>query len=76
MIKVRLGSNATVKDVIADPEDNVKKILEDNGVDYSSATVTLDSVPLDVAGMNKSLKDLGVVEKCILASTVKHSAGR
>lgn len=71
MVKVTVITAAGRKSDIFEETKTPKDILDYFDVDYSVATNSLDGVKLDVAGMNKSLRDLGVGKECRLSSIVK-----
>lgn len=71
MIKVTVITTAGKKTDIFEENKTPKDILQHFDIDYEAATNTLDGVKLDVAGMNKSLRDLGITKDCRLSSIVK-----
>ena len=71
MTKVTLITAAGRKSDIFEETKTPKEILEYFDVDYAVATNSLDGVRLDIAGMNKSLRELGVGKECRLSSIVK-----
>ena len=73
MINVIIGTNVTRTTVIVTPDTIIKDILSANDVDYSTKQVHLDGVLLDVEGMNKSLEDFGITDKCMLIAATKTS---
>lgn len=75
MIEVNLGTNAGGSTVIVPASYTVKEVLEENNIDYTGATITLDGCPLDPSGLNRSLEGHGIKDKCFIAATVKQVAG-
>lgn len=71
MIKCTVITAAGRKTDIFEDTKTPKDILEYFDVDYSVATNSLDGVRLDTAGMNRSLRDLGITKDCRLSSIVK-----
>ena len=71
MIKCTVITAAGRKTDIFEETKTPKDILEYFDVDYSVATNSLDGVRLDTAGMNRSLRDLGITKDCRLSSIVK-----
>lgn len=71
MIKVEVLTTAGRKSDMFEEHITPKEILERFEVDYSVATNSLDGVRLGIADMNKSLKELGVGDKCRISSIVK-----
>lgn len=71
MVKITLITNAGKKTVIANETDTLRSVYEKNDVNYGSCTNTIDSVPLKVGDLNKTLAELGVGETCRMSSIVK-----
>jgi hypothetical protein len=71
MIQVTVGTNTDRKRIIDDGNTSIRKILEDNDVQYATATVHLDGIPLSNDKMDKTLGELGITEKCYLLAVVK-----
>ena len=71
MVKITLITNAGRKTVIASETKTLREIYEENDVNYDSCTNTIDSVPLRVGDLGKTLGELGVGETCRMSSIVK-----
>lgn len=72
MIQVTIGKNTGApRTVMATPDQTPRKILEENNVEYSRATVTIDGSPLKAGEMDKTFGDLGITEKCYLFAVTK-----
>lgn len=71
MIKCTVITAGGRKSDIFEETKTPKEILDYFDVDYSAATNSLDGARLDSAGMNKSLRDLGITKDCRLSSIVK-----
>lgn len=71
MVKITLITNAGRKTVIASEDKTLRKIYEENEVNYDSCTNTIDSVPLRIGDLDKTLRELGVGETCRMSSIVK-----
>lgn len=71
MVKITLITNAGRKTVIASEAKTLREVYEENDVNYDSCTNTIDSVPLRVGDLNKTLRELGVGETCRMSSIVK-----
>ena len=71
MINVIVGTttNRTRKNYTG--ETTLRTILEDNNVDYSVSQVMLDGANISASDMDRTLTDLGKVEKCSLIAVVK-----
>ena len=71
MVKVNLLTTGGRKSDMFAEHQTPREILEYFGVDYASATNTIDGVRLGIGDMDKSLKDLGVGAECRISSIVK-----
>jgi hypothetical protein len=71
MINVIVGTttNRTRKNYAG--TTTLREILEDNAVDYSVSQVMLDGANISASDMDRTLSDLGKVEKCSLIAVVK-----
>lgn len=71
MIRVTVGTNTTRKNVIVEESTTLRRVLEDNNVDYSRANVNLDGASLNPGDMDKSFATLGITESCFLIASIK-----
>jgi hypothetical protein len=71
MIRVTVGTNTSRKNVIVDENTTLRKVLEDNEIDYSRANVNLDGASLNPGDMDKSFATLGITETCFLIASIK-----
>lgn len=71
MIKVSVGIAPNREDVMVDPNTTLRKVFEDNGVDYASGSPTLDGSTLKAGDLDKTFTELGVTERCFLLVTRK-----
>lgn len=71
MIQVIVGNNMGRKNVIVDENTTLKKVLEENNVDYTVGMTSLDGATLGAGELNKTFAELGVTEKCYLLNVVK-----
>lgn len=71
MIRVTVGTNTSRKNVIVDESTTLRKVLEDNEIDYSRANVNLDGASLNPGDMDKSFATLGITETCFLIASIK-----
>jgi hypothetical protein len=71
MIQVTVGTNTSRTKVVASGDKTPKQILDQAGVNYSTATVHLDGASLTAKQMNQSLTELGITESCYLIAVVK-----
>ena len=58
-IAVKLSNNMTRKDLMVTSNTSVRKILEDNAIDYSRSGISLDTAPISGADLDKTLAQLG-----------------
>lgn len=70
-IRVTIGTNTNRKNVIVDASTTLRKVLEDNEIDYSRANVNLDGASLNPGDMDKSFATLGITESCFLIASIK-----
>lgn len=70
-IKVTVGTNTSRKSVIVDANTTLRRVLEDNEIDYSRANVNLDGASLNPGDMDKSFTTLGITESCFLIASIK-----
>lgn len=71
IIKLRIGTNTKRTNVNVPDDFTPKKALEQEGVDYSTATVSLDGCPLSPKDMNSTFAALGITESAHLIATIK-----
>ena len=71
MITVKVGSNTTRKTAVVPSDTTLRKALDDNGVNYSTAAVHLDGVPLNHGDLDKTFEDMGITSNCYLLAVVK-----
>lgn len=67
MVRVTLVTNNPKKVILAEETKTVKQILEDNDVTYGNAATMLDGAVLNAGEINRTLKDLGVVDKVVIS---------
>lgn len=71
VVKVTLITNGGKKTDTVSDSTTIRQIYEKNGVNYDSCTNTVDSVPLRIGDLDKSLRDLGCGESVRMSSIVK-----
>lgn len=71
MLKVCVGNNLSRQSVIVDENTTLRKVLEDNGVDYTIGMTSLDGSTLGAGELDKTFADFGITEKCYLLNIVK-----
>ena len=58
-IIVKLSNNMSRKEIPVPADTTVRKILEDNSVDYSRAGVSVDTAPISGPQLDMTLNQLG-----------------
>ena len=76
MIQVTVGSTTNRTKKLYPAATTVRAILEDNDIDYGVATVMIDGANIQSDEMDKTLEQLGKVEKCMLIAVVKAEAAK
>lgn len=76
MIRVTVGANVNRKTVNCDENMSLRALLEQEGVDYTKGSMTLDGATLPAGALDKTFADFGVNgqpghEKCFLLSIQK-----
>lgn len=71
MINVKVGNNMSRTSVIVADNTSIRKILEDNDVQYATATLYLDGCTLQPGDMDKTLADFNITDTCYLVAVVK-----
>ena len=71
MIKVFVGNNINRKAVLVDETSSLRKVLEDNQIDYSIGITTLDGATLGAGELDKTFAEFGITEQCYLLNTAK-----
>lgn len=71
VVKVTLVTNGGKKNDIVPDTMTLRQIYEKNDVNYASCTNTVDSVPVRIGDLDKSLHELGCGETVRISSIVK-----
>lgn len=71
MVKVTVGTNTKRNSVVVDGDTKLKKVLQDEGIDYSRGTIHLDGATIKPGDLDKTFNDLGITETAYLISVVK-----
>lgn len=71
MINVTIGNNLKRSNIIVSENTTIRKALEDNGIDYTRGTTSLDGATLAAGQMDQTFAQMGVTEKCYLLNVVK-----
>ena len=71
MIKVFVGNNLNRTPVMVTEETTLRKVLEDNHIDYSIGMTSLDGATLQAGDLDKTFKEFNVKETCYLLNTAK-----
>jgi hypothetical protein len=76
MIQVTIGTNTNRKKVTVDPNSTIRKVLDDNNINYSVATLHMDGATLQPGDIDKTFADFGITESCYLIAVVKADNAR
>lgn len=71
MINVTVGTTTSRNKKLYPSGTTVRSILEDQSVDYAVSTIMIDGANITSSDMDKTLADLGKVEKCMIIAVVK-----
>lgn len=71
MIRVIVGTSTERQEGNYTPDTTIRHILEDKGIDYSVAQIMMDGASLKPGDMDKTLSEMNVIDKCMLAAVVK-----
>lgn len=71
MIRVTVGNNVNRENVTVNNETTLRALLEQQGIDYSRGSCTLDGSTLKAGDLDKTFADFGITEKAFLMQIVK-----
>ena len=71
MTKVTLSTVDSRNSLIVEDSKTVKEILQENGVNFSTASVMIDGMTLTPDRLRQSLTELGATGECTIATVVK-----
>lgn len=71
MVKVTVTTVDDRQVVMAPESSTVREVLDNNGINYSHATLMIDGIILNAQTVNCTLDELKAGEECIIAVTVK-----
>ena len=71
MINVKVGNNMNRTSVMVPDNTTLRTILEDNNVNYATATLYLDGCTLEPGSLDKTLADYNITDTCYLVAVVK-----
>lgn len=71
MTKVTIAAPDNRKTVMVSDDKSVKDILDENGINYSRASVIVDGCMLTPAQLRQTLTELGATGTCTIAVCVK-----
>lgn len=71
MIQVKLTTNDLRTTVIVPKTQTIRKVLEDNNINYANTPIMLDGTTLTPGSFDKTFAEIGITERCILAAVVK-----
>lgn len=70
MIQVRIGNTTETRSVIVSRDKSLREAFDENGIDYSVATVYLDGCTIQPGDLDKSFDGLGLGDSCTLMAIV------
>lgn len=70
MIQVRIGNTTETKTVVVEKTKTLKEAFDDNGIDYSVATIYLNGCTINPGDLNKSFEDNGIGDSCTLMAII------
>lgn len=71
MIQIKITTNTVRKNIIVEENKTIREVLEENEIIYNNVPVYLDGTPLGFGDHDKTLKELGIKEKCLLSVVQK-----
>jgi hypothetical protein len=71
IVNVKVGTNLNRTTVMVASDTTIRKILEDNGINYETSTVYLDGINLKAGEMDKTLNDFNIAENCYIIAAQK-----
>lgn len=71
MTKVTLSTVDSRNSLIVEDSKTVKEILQENGVNFSTASVMIDGMTLTPDRLRQSLAELGATGECTIATVIK-----
>lgn len=71
MIRVTVGNNVNRGNVIVNDQTTLRSVLEQQGIDYTRGSLTLDGSTLQPGALDKTFADYNIKEKCFLMQIVK-----
>lgn len=76
IINAKFGKNTERYSKNIESSDTIKKVLQDENIDYNTTTILIDGAPLSVGEINKTFDELGVTETVYINAVVKASNAR
>ena len=71
MLRVTVGNNVSRENVTVNDQTTLRSVLEQQGIDYTRGSLTLDGSTLQAGALDKTFADFGIKEKCFLMQIVK-----
>jgi len=75
MIKVTVGTNHGMTEVVAEKTKTVREVLQEQNLNYANSQIFLDSKCLVGQELDKTFEDYGVGEEVLLTCTEKAISG-
>ena len=71
MIRVTVGNNVKRENVTVNNQTTLRTVLEQQGIDYTKGSLTLDGATLAPGSLDRTFESFGVNDKCFLMQIVK-----
>lgn len=71
MIRVTVGNNVKRENTIVSDQTTLREVLEQQEIDYTRGSLTLDGSTLQPGALDKTFAEFGIKEKCFLMQIVK-----
>lgn len=73
IINAKFGKNTERYNKNINSEDTIKKVLQDEDIDYNTTTILIDGAPLGVGDINKTFDEMGITDTVYINAVVKAS---
>jgi hypothetical protein len=71
IVKVKVGTNLNRTEINVSSNKTVREILEENDINYSTATIFIDGVTVQIGDMDKTLDELNIGASCYIIAAQK-----
>lgn len=73
IINAKFGKNTERYNKNINSEDTIKKVLQDEDIDYNTTTILIDGAPLGVGDINKTFDEMNITDTVYINAVVKAS---